>query len=435
MKTNARFLFVILCLHATTAWAATVAVPIAFNTATGDLQGPKSPKAAIGDDIRIEIAGVSTHTSSTWEFTLSGKKMNPATMNGGVAFIQTVQTGDSNPVITMSDSTGKASLVEDILIDTGSKGGGGDRMQSDVAKALVETDFRNSNDRENDIVNLYFDTAGLVAHGDIPRDVDDNDAIRVYVVGRGTEVQAIELEVEGKFSAGDDFNSLGSGSLADVKNLTGKLQSLNRSESQVSIFNFGTYGPFAAPNITIKISKKEGATKTLLRQYPVRINKTYLAAYRLLAGRSDIRFNDFKANAQPGKDGKFIENVSNESGDTRYFLTLVPYAWQFWKKSNWRGRDVAEPPTLLDRFNPVIGVGLKDPGKEFIGGISFEVARGLDVVWGWHRANVKTLSGGFKEGDAFTGETIPVRQKAETEHIFGISLDLRVATQLLSSLF
>lgn len=432
----------LICFATTSAMAEMIAVPLKLDTATNKLSVTKKiPAVKKGDVIRLEISGVDANKKDKWHFNfVGGDSFSSEELTGGVAFEGTVPGKSGSIAIEMTDDDGVTALKDDILLKTNSGGGGGasTTVAEDAAESIVETSFRRTYDRRNDIINLYFNTSGLQVRGDIPRDVDDNDVIRIFLVGKRNDVENLDVEVEGTFSVADEFNSLGSGSLGDLTGLIPNLQAMGLGADDTAIYRLGTFGPYAPPSITIKISQKqEDGTKAILRQYPVRINKTYLASYRLLAGKSDIRFNKFEARTPAGQQNAVIENVSDEDGENRYFVTLVPYAWQFWNDSNWRGRDIAEPPSWPDRINPVIGVGLKDPGKEFVAGVSVEIARGLDVVWAWHRAEVDTLAGGYKAGDAFTGTSadIPKKKTTETSQIIGISLDLRVATQLLSSLF
>lgn len=423
-----RFLLVVCLLAPLSAFAASTAV-VQLTLQNSELSIHTAPQTFTpGDTLRIEIPTATSAQASTWSFQLGGTSMQTATATSGVAFEGTVPTNPAQGTVTFSDSANAVSMPVPIILNFTTAGAGGAAGAATPAPAASNKNVR-TYDRNGDAAYLYFDANGFPLHGGIPRDIDDNDIITVFIEATAAEAQALSVQIEGTIAAGDTVEVLGSGSLSGLKDLAGKIQG-TAEESQVKTFLAGTFGPFASPSITVKINKIAAGSTTVLRQYPVRINKTYVAAYRLMGINSGIRFNNFSVAPLAGKEGNFIQNTADPNGNTRYFLTVVPFPW------SWRGRDISKPPKFKERLNPVIGVGLKDPSKEQALGFSFEISRALDVTYVWHHTKVKTLGGGYKEGDAFTGAagTLPLIEHGESEWVIGVSLDLRVAAQMLTSI-
>jgi hypothetical protein len=298
-------------------------------------------------------------------------------------------------------------------------------MAADIPSNVCPTKY----DIDRDEVKLCFTSDGLLT-ASIPRDIDDNDIFRLSFLGSKSDVDKVLVEIDGTLSTGDSVDVVGAGSLP-------KNQTQTFSTEAGDVFELGTFGPYASPSATVKFYIVDGTTKNLIRQYAIRVNKTYVAAYRLAAVRSKTRLNDFSL--APTPDGhKAILNTAGGTGDVRYLLAIEPYIWPALRSHSWRGRDVAKPPKPIERVNPIFAVGLKNPSDEWFAGVSIEFARGFTAVWGIHRIRVNTLGGGYKEGDQFTGDAkdIPLVKKwSKRETLVGLSLDLRIATQMLSSLF
>jgi hypothetical protein len=293
-------------------------------------------------------------------------------------------------------------------------------------------------DRRKNEINLYFDQDGLPYRTTFPTDVDDNDIIHIYIVAKQDESKNYSVEITGKFSDADEYSVHGAEALGDLKKLItrGILQgaAVEAAAAQDTVIGYlGAFGPYAAPSITITIKKKDGFS----RNYPARINRNYIGSLRFGVAKSRIQFNRYEAKRLAGSDGFHIKNVADPDGELRYFLTAVFYAWRFWEDRFWRGRDIDEFPTLTERFNPLVGIGLKDFGTEYVAGFSLELARGLDMFGGEHFAKVKELDGNYKEGDAFNGEAadIPTKEKWKHQRFLGVSVDLVIAAKVLGSLF
>ena len=206
----------------------------------------------------------------------------------------------------------------------------------------------------------------------------------------------------------------------------------------------GSFGPFSSPSFTINIKKKsensEGkSTIKDQRSYTQKVNKNYIASIRFGVGKSkNIIFNNYELKRFADSDSTRIKNTASPNGEPNYFISIVFYGWNLWNKHNWNGRDLNKTPTQLrDRIHPMVGFDLKNFGNSWLYGISIDITKGLDAVLAGQIAKVKILNGGFKEGDVFTGlkEEIPTKFDWQHEFYFGLSVDLRIATQVLNSLF
>ena len=416
---------IVLLLVASTAFAQTVKTKLNGNEIV--VEGT-TPSAKIGDNLRVEVSNVTANQVSTWTFLLDGQSMTEKTVNNVIGYEGKVA---STPyTVTFQDTASQVTILGDSI--------NGPEPAAQPSAAANSQAFLRTYDRARDNVNLYLLPNGALTHGNIPRDIDDNDTITVYLYATDAEAEKLSVAVDGTFSSADTYEVLGGSAIAGFKDLSAKLTADEKSKPH--IIPGGTFGPYASPSITLKLNKQsaDGKSTETIRQYAIRINKTYLASVALLGGRSSTAFNDFHLSPSKADATKnVITNSADTKGDTRYLLSVTPYAWQLWRAANWRGRDVGKPPMLLDRINPTIAVGVKAPTKEYLIGASFELARGVQIVYGIHRAKVKQLTNGYAEGDVFTGaeNTIPTREVwSKNEHLLGVAVDLRVATQLLSGL-
>jgi hypothetical protein len=112
----------------------------------------------------------------------------------------------------------------------------------------------------------------------------------------------------------------------------------------------------------------------------------------------------------------------------RYFINL------FSGRLDFGGRDILHDQTILDRIGGVVGVGLKNPGRRFVFGFSFEALYGVNAIAAWDRARIPVLAPGLSEGSAFTGaeSEIPTVDDWKTKFEFGFSMDLRYVMALFT---
>jgi hypothetical protein len=295
---------------------------------------------------------------------------------------------------------------------------------------------------QKDRATLCFDQQGtLYLPPTLPEnqdfdDLDDNDRIVILLLVPRSQAASFVVEVQGTVNQ-DEVRVQGAGSLAQLRNVAGQIQSTSPG---VEVVPAGTYGPFSAPSFTVAVRQRQAdGTVRDLRTTSFAVNPTYIATLRFAVGRGvgdeSIRFNDYQLRTFSGETGKRIKNTASER-DTREFVNLVFYGWP-WQKRLWNGRDIRKAPAFWERINPLVGIGLDNLGEEYLAGISIELSRALDVFVARHFAQVKVLDGGFSEGDEFSGELadLPTVKDSQEDWVVGVSIDLRIAAQVLSSLF
>ena len=295
-------------------------------------------------------------------------------------------------------------------------------------------------DRSRRMANLRFDRFGLPdttvrgAPEKFPAGLTDNDAITVLLdIPDSIEVNTYSVQVTGNIK-GDEVNIVGAGDLGGLP--MGRPQGLEAEAASV-LYSMGVFGPYSAPQVTIRIVRTVGDETLVDRSYTLRVRPTYIAALRLGVARSGVRFTDFQAGPRSPSDTTRIIRDLNEGRDreVRPYLTLVFYGWRFWERGFWDGRDIEAEPRTADRLNPMVGAGLEDLGDEWLFGLSLEVARGLDVNLAYQAAKVSVLQSGFLTGGVFSGTAgPPTSEEWRSGVTVGASVDLRVAASALSGL-
>lgn len=311
---------------------------------------------------------------------------------------------------------------------------------SDSSKAMSKAEIGNDcgYKDDDDVAILCFDEKGVLYSPERGRQkrygqIDDNDFIRIVLIVPEGEENLFRAEVTGTIKT-EEVSLLGAGGLGDLRKIASELQSLE-GKSLVRV-EVGTFGPFSAPSFTVTVQKKVDTDEIEeLATTQFTVNPTYMAAIRLGVGNSEMRFNDYQLRQSSEDEETHITNVASEDGERRAFVNLVFYGWP-WQKKFWRGRDIRKIPSIFERVNPLVGVGLEEIGDEYLVGISIELSRALDLFVARQYAKVKKLGGGFEEDDVFAGELadLPIVEGSEEAWIFGVAVDLRVATQVLGSL-
>jgi len=135
--------------------------------------------------------------------------------------------------------------------------------------------------------------------------------------------------------------------------------------------------------------------------------------------------------------GSHIYSKGPEQNGPEYYAAVVLYSLPryipvlFGKRFS--GRDPVHDNAFVDRIGGVLGVGIRDPGSRFVTGLSFEVIPGIDVTGTWNFVKVTRLAG-VKVGEPFSGsaDAIPTREVWEDRFAWGVSLDLRYVSALVT---
>lgn len=383
-----------------------------------------------GDDLVIAITNDAppADAGTRWHFTLANSPAKYRSADGNVWFEVKVPEGGPWD-LSFTDDDGKVGFatlpfVKKTIPPPGPVAGSG----------TTTYQRQKAYDRRKNVANLYFDENGLPLDATaLPRDLDDNDVINVYLaLPKGSDVQSYKVQVDGTIR-GNQISVVGESALGDLSKL-GVLHGLviGGAGQDRDVYLFGTYGPFSGPSVTITItSTRDGQTSQ--RAHVLRINPTYLAGLQFGVGESAIARNDFGLYEDPNSGETLIVNHRPDEGDLRPALFIVFYGANPFGSGFMHGRDLEEDPGLAGRLFPMVGVGLDDIGDEYYAGLTYELANGLNVYWAIQYLKTKQLGGGLAPGDVFTGgaDQLPITDKWKAKRVFGLSVDLRIATRVL----
>ena len=101
------------------------------------------------------------------------------------------------------------------------------------------------------------------------------------------------------------------------------------------------------------------------------------------------------------------------------------------RKVPYFGREPVHETGVRDRVGAMIGVGLSQPGRRFVAGLTFELVMGVNAFVAGEYAKLTFLNG-FEPGQEFSGaaDTIPLRDEWQKGWVVGLSFDGRYATAL-----
>lgn len=229
-----------------------------------------------------------------------------------------------------------------------------------------------------------------------------------------------------------------SGDLSDLSALTSR--NLNRT--------FRRYGhlPRTCFNRTVSIDLTPSAGPAQIARIQLEQFNRYRAGVQVGVLFTELHSREFglREVSQTSADGTtssenviFLRQLDGEG--PRYFASLTIYSFlrylgELGGSVPFPGRDIVHDQSLVDRLGLILGVGLSDPGEEFIGGFGLEVVRGLSVTGTWYFKQVDELSG-ISLGDVFDGEEddIPITRTWKSDFELGLSIDIRYITALFQS--
>lgn len=190
--------------------------------------------------------------------------------------------------------------------------------------------------------------------------------------------------------------------------------------------------------VTIVIVGTEVGKKTPFEiRFPLKQYERYTATFQVGVLFTDLREHSF--GLRPDGTVMRITDEGPVNSGPEYVSALVLYGFPhyvdelFSKGYKYFGRDIVNDGGVWDRMGLVLGVGLNQPAKRFIGGLSLELVTGVNVIGVVDFAEVKELNG-VAVDDQFSGTaaTIPARSVWRRDVKFGLTLDARFATKLFS---
>jgi hypothetical protein len=196
-------------------------------------------------------------------------------------------------------------------------------------------------------------------------------------------------------------------------------------------------GPRRCYNVAVDIVTKQSGTSSAEHRYSLQQYQRYEATLQfgiLFTAQHDQTFG---LRPDTGNIKRIFSQGPSGNG-AEYVATVVLYALpkQILQAfgGGVRGRDIIHDNSFLDRIGGVIGVGLTNPGRRFVAGVTFEVFNGVSALASIEFARVKQLAG-VSEGAVFSGAAADIPTQDVWTHTaitWGLTIDLRYVTALFS---
>ena len=253
-------------------------------------------------------------------------------------------------------------------------------------------------------------------YGGIPPNIDQNDRIVVYLISRSWLSHLYKVQIVRR----KQLMFRPSTGVVPLKELT-------PTKKNVFLVKQCVFGPFPTGPVQLTISRPSISRPGLGQVFTIRVIQINpLLQFNLAV--AFIGITPVKTSYGLFRErGSLLTRISRKNqGAFALDLILIAkfYSWQVWDGNLFAGRDVLKPPTFLQRINLNIGFSFQDLFTSFFLGIGFEVNRGLDIVVGVNFRAVDVLTGGFEEGNLFSGleSEIPVRQEIQPAFYVGLSI-------------
>ena len=199
--------------------------------------------------------------------------------------------------------------------------------------------------------------------------------------------------------------------------------------------DFGSIGPFTDKG-TFDLSKKAttgDATATVIAHGEITIHKRYYVSVTTGLVYTSLK-NPQNITKKPLANKGDTTLVADDPG-ARGLLTVMAIYYP-------KGRSFLDPPSggLFDpsRIGIVVGTQLGQSANEnFLLGLSHDFATGGALTYGVHfgRRNIVSGANNFNYGtDKFTGPSLSINKEWNLGFFVGVSIDTRVAIQLIKSL-
>jgi hypothetical protein len=246
--------------------------------------------------------------------------------------------------------------------------------------------------------------------------VDENDRVRVVVVGDQRLLPRLAVTRKSAFRMPGAINFVGQGT-----NLGFNFKGAAACDS--ATFVLGDFSP-GQGQVQISIVNADGS-QTPTGSFDFAVHTLYSGAFSLGAFRTQLRNPTFGISAV-GADSVLTQT---EDGTPR-LLYMLSYTHFIWGK-----RDILKSEPWYHHVNPMVGVVLSDVKNNGVAGLSVDLANGLYLQGGAHAGRVTRLDpqSGLQLGDRFTQatSTIPTVREWDVDWFVGVSVDVRAAAELL----
>lgn len=185
------------------------------------------------------------------------------------------------------------------------------------------------------------------------------------------------------------------------------------------------------PKITLAIPQESGTDRT--REQTLTLFGRYTAVFHIGALATKLRDTDYGLRTLGGQTT--IVNRESEARGPEYVAMVVVQALpKALGRGSYPGRDLLHDNAPSDRLGLALSFGIRDPRHRFGLGLSYELARGINVagVYEWVRRNQLN---GVAVGDAFAGGAgdIPQRREWDKGWSFGLTFDIDYITKIFGA--
>jgi hypothetical protein len=338
-------------------------------------------------------------TSGTMEFFLGTQRVGTAALARGAA-----TPPDTTRRRTPADTT---DLNANVTLGT--------LLSADCRTELARYESSELYEPDRDWAQFVVTPVGNVIHR--PADlVDENDRVRVVVVGDQRLLPRLVVSRKSAFRMPGTINFVGQGT-----NLGFNFKGAAPCDS--AAFVLGDFAP-GQGQVQIAVVNPDGG-QTNTGTFDFGVHTLYSGAFSLGAFRTQLRNPTFGVSAV-GADTVLTQT---EDGTPR-LLYMLSYTHFIWGK-----RDILKSEPWYHHVNPMVGVVLSDIKNNGVAGVSIDLANGLYLQGGAHAARVTRLDprSGLELGDRFTqpASTIPTVREWDVDWFVGVSVDVRAAAELL----
>ena len=202
-----------------------------------------------------------------------------------------------------------------------------------------------------------------------------------------------------------------------------------------------TFLPRRCFNTAVDVSiVGSGQSGPVTQRYPLAQYDRYRGTVQAGVLFTPLHDGDFALRAEQGDTSKkFIYDRGPTNRGPEYIATLQLYAVLKYLPSllgrgAYAGRDPLNDQSITDRLGAILGVGIKNPGKRFVAGLSFELIYGVSAVGVIDFARISELQDNVSTTEPFQGIAADIPTKLVWKHrtTFGLSLDLRYVATLFT---
>lgn len=377
------------------------------------------------------------------ELTNFGKGTNTLKLTNIKTFYQNLNKDlhDTKITITGTDATVAAKTASLTIIDKSKEEDSSPSSQLEQQRIIREhirsnyglfirkyRDERQNIIIANNTVHIFIDEYGKTYFGGFPTTAreDYNYTIHVFYDRISSTTKSINVNVEGLYEP--NFDIYGAGEVNNARFMiqsTGDEKDDKKVEKLPRIMEiiFDNNGPFTE-SFTLSMAKTSGEDEEIV-VIPSKIIKVAPVHHiSLMVGLvSSFLTNptDIRKGALDNGDTTLFANDPT----TRGLITLMAV---FYPKP----RNLLFPPKEFlswERLGIMVGTRIDtDLSENFLGGLSYDLARGLSIAGGVHYGRVNSVAGhrNFNFGeDTFTGD-LNVIKEWRANYFIGANIDLRV---------